>query len=364
MQQNRVMDSGEQGGAQQLEGFAGGPTLSELNAGFAADVSTWPRFEQCPVCASRRIAGFAVIRHMPYERCRSCGFVFCNPYPPESVRSAFYNSAFYTNYRILEDLMRARDPYFSISTYIDMRTLAGRIAELAPTSVLDYGCGTGSFLALLRDEFAVADVHGLEISSEARERASRAYGLVIAETAAQLTRQAFDAVLLLEVIEHVPDPHTFVSDVAGLVAPGGVLVITTPAVDNLVGRHIPQLCAHYTAPSHVSLFTSNSMSALMDRIGLQTVRLDTDPARGTARTFVRSLLYNLDFKSPEHAEDDADALYRPTALGRRLGRVETRNPPEPRYAARATSGIDRILERLHRRPDHLYLIARRPDQAS
>jgi 2-polyprenyl-3-methyl-5-hydroxy-6-metoxy-1,4-benzoquinol methylase len=360
MEQNRVMDGAEQGRPTQPEGFTRGPTLSELNAEFAADASAWPRFERCPVCASARIAKLAAVRHMPYDRCRSCGFVFCNPYPPESVRDAFYNSAFYTNYRILEDLARARDPYFSISTYIDMRTLAGRLAELSPASVLDYGCGTGSFLALLRDEFGMADVHGLEISSQARERANRAYGLTIAADAAELAHDTFDAVLLLEVIEHVPDPLAFLDDVVARVAPGGVLVITTPAVDNLVGRHLVSQCAHYTAPSHVSLFTSRSMHTLLDRQRLVPVRVDTDSAHGTARALVRSLLYSLDFRSPEHAEDDVDALYHPTALGRRLGLTETRTPSEPGLASRAIPRIDRLLERVHPRPDHLYVIARRP----
>jgi hypothetical protein len=167
---------------------------------------------------------------------------------------------------------------------------------------------------------------------------------------------------LLEVIEHVPDPDTFVADVAALVSPGGVLVVTTPAVDNLVGRYIPKQCAHYTAPSHVSLFTSRAMLALMDKLGLQPIRFDTDPARGAARILARSMLYSLDFKSPEHVEDDADALFRPTALGRRLGQLETRNPTEPGIAARPIAAVDRLLERLHPRPDHLYVIARRPGQ--
>jgi 2-polyprenyl-3-methyl-5-hydroxy-6-metoxy-1,4-benzoquinol methylase len=286
--------------------------------------------------------------------------VFCNPYPPEAVREAFYNSALYTNYRILEDRMRASDPYFSVSMYTDMRALAQRVAGLSSGRVLDYGCGTGSFLALLRDDFGVTDAQGLEISSEARERAARAYGLKIAGTVAELPHDSYAVVLLLEVLEHIPDPRAFFAEVTELVSPGGYVVITTPAVDNLIGRHLPGHCRHYTAPSHVSLFTSRAMTTLLHEHGFTAERIDTDPALGAARAVARSWLYSLDFRSPEHDGDGADALYRPTRLGKRLGRIETRRPADlGGLPSRLSSGVDGVLERLRPRPDHLYVIARR-----
>ncbi len=286
--------------------------------------------------------------------------MFCNPYPPDGVRDAFYNSAFYTNYRVLEDHMRERDPYFSISMYTDMRALADRVAELSPTRVLDYGCGTGSFIALLRDEFGVTEAHGLEISSQARDRARLAYGLEIAGRVEDLPHPSYDMVLLLEVIEHVPDPDAFFAEIARLVSPGGAVMVTTPAVDNLIGRSAPRHCPHYTAPSHVSLFTSRAMHSLLANHGFAPVRFDTDPAMRAVRTLGRALLYELDFKSPRHDEDHDDAFYRPTRLGRRLGRVETRHPTEVGgIASRALSAADRVLERFAPRPDHLYIIAKR-----
>jgi 2-polyprenyl-6-hydroxyphenyl methylase/3-demethylubiquinone-9 3-methyltransferase len=50
-----------------------------------------------------------------------------------------------------------------------------------------------------------------------------------AATAEQLVAEGltFDAVLSLEVIEHVTDPRTFVASLAALVRPGGLLVLST-----------------------------------------------------------------------------------------------------------------------------------------
>jgi 2-polyprenyl-3-methyl-5-hydroxy-6-metoxy-1,4-benzoquinol methylase len=333
--------------------------LLELNQELARDTGDWPRFASCPVCESADIGRFAVIRRMAHDRCRRCGFTFTNPYPPSAVLGSFYESDFYTNYRRVEDLRRNGDPYFSASMYTDMRALAGLAASCSPTSVLDYGCGTGSFLGLLRDEFGIDGVEGLEISREARERAREAYGLQVAGSTESLRQDAYDLVLLLEVIEHVPDPGRFFADVARLVRPGGSILITTPAVDNLIGRYLPQLSLHYTAPSHVSLFTTKAIRALLDRFSFTPVHFATDPAQGAARAVALSAFYTLDFASPQRA-GDSDALIRPTAVGRVVGRSEHRGAAGP---GRVLSGVltpaDRLIERLAPRPNHFYVVAQR-----
>jgi SAM-dependent methyltransferase len=48
----------------------------------------------------------------------------------------------------------------------------------------------------------------------------------------------FDVVLMLDVLEHVPDDQAFLADiVGGLLAPGGVLLISVPAYRSLFTRH-------------------------------------------------------------------------------------------------------------------------------
>ena len=98
-------------------------------------------------------------------------------------------------------------------------------------TALDVGCGAG----LLAEPLARlgAKVTGVDASPEviavAREHAA-AVGLAIDYRAGdvhQLSGQ-FDLVTSLEVIEHVADPAEFLQALARRLAPGGLLILSTP----------------------------------------------------------------------------------------------------------------------------------------
>ena len=96
---------------------------------------------------------------------------------------------------------------------------------------LDVGCGAG----LLAEPLARlgAAVTGLDASAElisvAREHA-QASGLEIDYHAGELEKLEgqFDLITCMEVIEHVADPAAFVGALAKRLAPGGLLIMSTP----------------------------------------------------------------------------------------------------------------------------------------
>ena len=102
---------------------------------------------------------------------------------------------------------------------------------LTAKTALDVGCGAG----LLAEPLARmgAEVTGLDASSELIE-AARAHaagqGLVIDYRAVELDRLdgRFDLITCMEVIEHVADPAVFIMALATRLAPGGLLVLSTP----------------------------------------------------------------------------------------------------------------------------------------
>jgi 2-polyprenyl-6-hydroxyphenyl methylase/3-demethylubiquinone-9 3-methyltransferase len=98
-------------------------------------------------------------------------------------------------------------------------------------SALDVGCGAG----LLAEPLARlgANVTGLDASPElitvAQEHA-RAGGLGIDYRAGELAElgDQFDLITCMEVIEHVADPAAFIGALAKLLAPDGLLLLSTP----------------------------------------------------------------------------------------------------------------------------------------
>lgn len=106
-------------------------------------------------------------------------------------------------------------------------------ASLEGLAVLDIGCGGGLVAEpLSRLGAAVTGIDPAPETIEAAKAHARGAGLAIAYrsvTAETLAREggSFDAVLLLEVVEHVPDVPLFLGAVASLVKPGGAMILST-----------------------------------------------------------------------------------------------------------------------------------------
>jgi 2-polyprenyl-6-hydroxyphenyl methylase/3-demethylubiquinone-9 3-methyltransferase len=103
---------------------------------------------------------------------------------------------------------------------------------LAGKRALDMGCGAG----LLAEPLARlgADVTGIDAAPENIE-AARGHAVLsrlaidyrVGGTDA-ITGASFDLITCMEVVEHVADPGAFVAGLAGALAPGGLLIMSTP----------------------------------------------------------------------------------------------------------------------------------------
>lgn len=117
-----------------------------------------------------------------------------------------------------------------------LRTLLSRVSGLPPSArILDYGCGAAGCTELLKEMFPSAEIHGIDISSEAiktaRERFPDYHFSVFDGSNAPYPEGSFDLIFSSHVLEHVRDLDQSVSDMVRLLRPGGVLCVTLPCAN-------------------------------------------------------------------------------------------------------------------------------------
>lgn len=104
-----------------------------------------------------------------------------------------------------------------------------KLARLNPTSaVLDIGPGSGVIGKALQSQ-GITDISAVEIDSAAREHI-KPYYRQVTESLASLEKGTFDAVLLLDVIEHIAEPEQFLSLAAEYLKPGGFVLVSVPNI--------------------------------------------------------------------------------------------------------------------------------------
>jgi len=179
------------------------------------------------------------------------------------------------------------------------------IARFVPAGVrriLDVGCGTGGFGATVRSVSPDAEVWGVEPVEEAADRASATYDRVVTGfyplDSDELPAEAFDAVFMLDVLEHMVEPEAALNAARSLLSPGGVLVASIPNV-----RHFDvwwPLVRHgrwtYTDTglmdrTHLRWYTRASIEELFRDTGWAVTLLEginrTDPVGWKARALSR-----------------------------------------------------------------------------
>lgn len=133
-------------------------------------------------------------------------------------------------------------------------------------SVLDIGCGTG---AMSSDLSRFASVTSVDMSAIALSYThKRGLQRLCCANAERLpfASASFDAIVALDLLEHVPDDHGAAHEFARVLRPGGCLFATVPAYRFLWS-------GHDLALMHKRRYTTREFEKLMDEARLNVVRL-------------------------------------------------------------------------------------------
>jgi len=200
-----------------------------------------------------------------YSPCSRCGVLAISPVPDDAILAEAY-PADYHAYKPHSSAFAAtlKKRYW--------RGLAQSIVARVGTSarILDVGCARGDLLSALR-EAGVRDVVGVEYSKGAarlvRERGFEVVEGELEDVAEELG--PFDAITMINMIEHVYSPTETMIRAAKLLADGGVVIGETPNHDAWDKRWFGRFWGGYHTPRHITIFHEPSLGMLAERSGLR-----------------------------------------------------------------------------------------------
>jgi len=184
-----------------------------------------------------------------------------------------------------------------------------RVQSPSNARLLEIGCGTGHNLEML-GRFGTVDA--LEVDETARALAEKRLGKTVFSAPlpelAGIPERSYDLVAAFDVIEHIPDDVAAIRAIAGLLKPGGKLVMTVPA-------HQWMWSAHDVVNHHQRRYSKAGLKKLVD----------DSPLKLEALGYFNSLLFPVAvaerFASKLRGKEDADLELPPAPINQALERI-------------------------------------------
>ena len=209
------------------------------------------------------------------------GYYRLEPMPSAHELSAFYESSYY-------DLIRQGGRAPELRRYLEKGkagddelnwracTLYDSVAEALKSaqcrSVLEIGCGVGSLVSHLVN--AGFDAQGVEPAKDAANAATR-LGVRVFEGDYKAFRSndvsRVDAIVLLNVLEHVPDPVGMLKDVRDGLNEAGIVIIRVPndfsEIQAAASARLNGKRWWIASPDHINYFNFETLSSVLNEVG-------------------------------------------------------------------------------------------------
>lgn len=202
--------------------------------------------------------------------CTECGFAHVSPIPSDAELTHFYEREFYQHEKPNYFRETKEDLPWWMATYNNYYELLERRTK--GSTLLDIGSGPGHFLACGKKRGW--KTVGIEPSTTAVNYSNKRgltthNGFFTYDNAKKLG--TFDVVHAALVLEHVPDPISFITDMKKMLKKGGHIAIFCPndynPLQNIL-RIEHNFRPWWVVPKHhLNYFTIESMQRLLTRLG-------------------------------------------------------------------------------------------------
>jgi SAM-dependent methyltransferase len=156
----------------------------------------------------------------------------------EAAARALYDARYAGSYR-------AKLSGYEVARFSALGHFIPRVAKASSArTVLDYGSGSGLHVPLWEEVFPGAAFSFADLSGKALEKLGAKHPAYAARTHlvvgdhVDLPSESFDAVVSVEVMEHVEHLDRYLGEISRLLKPGGFFIWTTPCANALSIEHV------------------------------------------------------------------------------------------------------------------------------
>lgn len=237
-----------------------------------------------------------------YVKCSECGLIRQSPRPGDECLGDIYPENYGTSL-----LDYDTDPDMKINTPLHQyRVSAIERYVPQPGLIYDIGSGSGFFLAyMVRRGWSAA---GVEVAEEHVEYARVKLGLDKVSCGMWPLPETpdldVDAISIIHVLEHLPDPVESLQRAKDLLKPQGIILIETPNIRSLAVRLFGAYCTSFDAPRHLCLFDPSTLIRCVEAAGLEV--LDVRTYSPSITEYTESLRYWLIRKGAKQSEEEQE----------------------------------------------------------
>ena len=217
---------------------------------------------KCPACNSGatffsfKKDGYAILQ------CTICGTMFVKNIPSAEVLSDIYNNSGYYD---LE-----KEPAERIR-----REARRRLKILnrwkSNCTYFEIGCARGLQLDVAQKKGFTT--YGIELSKEnvmiCQDKGHRVICGYLEDALDMKPMEGFQVISCLDVIEHVPDPISFLKLATSMLSEDGVFILSTPNYSGIIAKVLKKKDPYMTPPEHLNFFSLQGIRNLCKQVGLR-----------------------------------------------------------------------------------------------
>lgn len=227
----------------------------------------------CNLCGGGRRRRYLRKLEMTIVKCRDCGLVYVTPRLTEAHLFTRYGRDYFESEYL--PAFGAGPGSFSLEAALSRFELFLEILKMSALpgrKVLDIGAGGGFFVKAARHIGFEAE--GVELSEDAAAYGRNILGVPVRTGTfgeIDLPKASFDAVVMLDTLEHLRDPLADLGKARSVLKPGGRLVLHTPDLRSLSRLILGRSWAVFSPLEHLYYFRRKTLAALLRRAGFRVV---------------------------------------------------------------------------------------------